>query len=97
MKLTDVARYWAARELTTIEAGPGGLAFSAPFACPEFTMTVPAREQKNLALRVGEKESRPLTEVANMRQLRGQMWCREKDQFTVCIDLPPGRSRLVLT
>ena len=39
MKLSEIARYWAARELTRIERpDASGLAFHAPFACPQFTV-----------------------------------------------------------
>ena len=35
MKLSEAARYWAARELTAIESGDHTLAFRAPFACAD--------------------------------------------------------------
>jgi hypothetical protein len=38
MKLSEVSRYWAAKELTTITTTPTGLKFQAPFACGEFTI-----------------------------------------------------------
>src|SRR4030095_7530223 len=38
MKLSEIARYWAARELTRIEATPSGLQLHAPFAAPVFTV-----------------------------------------------------------
>ena len=35
MKLSEIARYWAARELTRIERGADrAIALDAPFACP---------------------------------------------------------------
>ena len=49
MKLTEIARYWAAKELTAIErrsdgasdaASGRGVAFHAPFASPSFTVRV---------------------------------------------------------
>ena len=38
MKLNEIARYWAAKELTRIERETGAIAFRAPFACPDFTV-----------------------------------------------------------
>ena len=38
MKLSEVARYWAARELTRIDVSGAGAAFTAPYACPAFTV-----------------------------------------------------------
>jgi len=97
MKLTDVARYWAARELTAIESGAGTISFSAPFACPEFTLSMPPGANQTIAFRAGEKEER-LSEVENARKLRAQTWCRDKKEGSiVCIDLPRGASRLAFT
>jgi hypothetical protein len=42
MKLSEIARYWAAKELTRIEMAAGRIQLHAPFACPAFTMEVPA-------------------------------------------------------
>ncbi|HEX5177193.1 MAG TPA: hypothetical protein VFV83_09205, partial [Chthoniobacteraceae bacterium] len=95
MKLTDVARYWAARELTAMQTAPGAITFSAPFPCPEFTIALPPRANPRIAWHAGEKEL-PLSEVENPRKLRAQTWCREKERWIVCIDLPRGASRLAL-
>ena len=38
MKLSEIARYAAARTLTRIEAPAGRVEFRAPFACPAFTV-----------------------------------------------------------
>ena len=37
MKLSEIARYWAARELTRIETAGTAATLSAPFAAPDFT------------------------------------------------------------
>jgi len=41
MKLSEIARYWAAKELTRIENVGGKIQLHAPFACPLFTLEVP--------------------------------------------------------
>jgi hypothetical protein len=46
MKLSEVARYWAAKELTRIERTEHGLTLSAPFACPDFTLQMPANSNQ---------------------------------------------------
>ena len=43
MKLNELARYWAARELTRIERDGPRVNFRAPFACPGFTVRVHRR------------------------------------------------------
>jgi hypothetical protein len=43
MKLSEIARYWAAKELTRIEKTQGGLRVHAPFASPLFTIRMDTR------------------------------------------------------
>ncbi len=38
MKLSEIARYWAAKELTRIDRQEKTIDFHAPFACPQFTV-----------------------------------------------------------
>ncbi|HZO85081.1 MAG TPA: hypothetical protein VFC26_07705 [Verrucomicrobiae bacterium] len=46
MKLSEIARYWAAKELTRIETVDGKIQLHAPFACPAFTLQVPDANRK---------------------------------------------------
>ena len=68
MKLSQIARYWAARELTRIDRpAPGEITFQAPFACPEFTVRISlagdiaARPATRLRVIAGAKEASTLT------------------------------------
>ena len=45
MKLSEIARYWAAKELTRIEVAGNKIQLHAPFACPAFTLEVPGGKQ----------------------------------------------------
>ncbi|MBX6316255.1 MAG: hypothetical protein IRY99_25580 [Isosphaeraceae bacterium] len=97
MKLSEVARYWAARELTRIERGPEGLTFHAPFACPGFTLSVvtggpPAGPPE---LVVSQRVS-PLREVPQPLRLEGGTWHRRGTELLACFDLPRGTSSLRL-
>ncbi|HXG47447.1 MAG TPA: twin-arginine translocation signal domain-containing protein [Methylomirabilota bacterium] len=95
MKLSEIARYWAAKELTRAEFKAGSVALRAPFACPDFTLRIsrPATRAPELATADGV---RPLREVARPLDLKGGTWCREADAALVCFDLPKGESRLVM-
>jgi hypothetical protein len=96
MKLTDVARYWAAKELTSIGANADGIGFDAPFACSEFTVAIEGRaDAKPSVLRAGDKEQR-LEKVDDAQKLQPNTWCREKERTLACIALPRGASRLTL-
>ncbi len=90
MKNSELARYWAARELTRIEPAAGGVALRAPFACPGFTLELTAARGVPGVVVGGER--RPLKEVADRRKLTADTWTRQGDKLAVCFDLPKGVS-----
>jgi len=89
MKLSEIARYWAARELTRTEwkATERQLQWLAPFACPDFTFSLP--------LTAGIPQS--LREVPSTSQLTEGTWCRDGKSVTICINLPKGEGSLQFT
>jgi hypothetical protein len=93
MKLSEIARYWAARELTAITHGAAGLVLDAPFACPAFTLRVPSATAGPPVVR---HDGRRLTlaEVPDRGRLAPGSWLRESGSVTVCLDLPRGRTTL---
>jgi hypothetical protein len=93
MKLSEIARYWAARTLTRIEKKESTVVFHAPFASPRFTVEVAGPGKGAPRLTLGTKPQ-PLTEVARPLQLRPGTWTRSKQGVIVCFDLPKGTSRL---
>ena len=101
MKLSEIARYWAARELTSIERteSRAGLAskvrFRAPYACPEFTIRVKSAPRNGpVRLRVDGKPELELVPTDGRRELSAGRVHREGDELIVCFDLPKGASRL---
>jgi hypothetical protein len=95
MKLSEIARYWAARELTAIQASGGKLTFHAPFGTPSFTVRTEASVSSAPTLQTGAKRSE-LKRVSSARRLKSGTWCREDGQVTLCFDLPRGASELRL-
>jgi hypothetical protein len=96
MKLSEIARYWAAKELTAITRVGGAVRFDAPFAAPGFTVRVPAKPGQAPALTTGEAGTpNPLDEVASPAMLRSGAWFSEPTGAAVaCFDLPKGTSTL---
>jgi hypothetical protein len=94
MKLSEISRYWAARELTAWQGGPDGVVFQAPFACPGFTMRLPGVGSSPPAIEVNGK-SAELREAKGLLELRSGTWARLGEGVVVCFDLPKGRSKLV--
>jgi hypothetical protein len=93
MKLSEVARYWAAKELTRIELVVDGLSFQAPFACAEFTVRWKAAVTKAPVLRAGQGAT-ALKEVPGVLKLIPGTWCRDGETVVACFALPKGISRL---
>jgi len=95
MKLSEIARYWAAKELTRIEASGGTVSFQAPFACPRFTLRCPARIG-GAPRQTVDGETKPLREAPHPLALDGGTWTRQGGHVLVCADLPKGKSSLSL-
>ena len=95
MKLSEIARYWAARELTTIERDPGRLRFFAPFACPGFTLKLTTRPDLRPSLTV-KGAATPFTPVDSLSKLEPGKCHRKGEELTLCFDLPKGSSSIEL-
>jgi hypothetical protein len=96
MKLSEVARYWAAKELTRIERNGNAISLRAPFACPDFTLRLDA--PGNAAPRFRANQSAvTLQEVSGPLKLAAGTWCRQGEQVILCLALPKGASELEIT
>jgi hypothetical protein len=95
MKLSEVSRYWAAKELTQITAHPDRLEFQAPFACPNFTVKW-ATNAAGAPVLASDAGPTVLKEVPVGSALQAGSWAREGGLVRAAFDLPRGGSRLVL-
>lgn len=94
MKLSELARYWAAKELTKIAVAGQAIEFHAPYSCPEFTVSIPKRTNPSLKLNSIGKET-PLERVPSSLHLQANTWCESEERILVCLDLPKGNSKLI--
>ncbi len=97
MKLAEIARYWAARELTRIDRVGDSFRLTAPFACPEFTVRF--AQLKANAPRIttpGAPQGLELAEVATPRALRNGTWRRHGTGAVACWDLAKGVTTIQL-
>jgi hypothetical protein len=92
MKLSEIARYWAARELTRIGRSDRGVTFRAPFASPAFTVRI-SNADGVPELNVGGRAEQ-LKEVRRPLDLTAGTWHRDGRDVLVCFDLPKGESRV---
>jgi hypothetical protein len=91
MKNSEIARYWAAKELTRIDRAENTVTFKSPYACPAFTVRIPV-VAGGPPMVTAAGEPRPLTEVARPLDLKSGTCVRDKNGLTACFDLPKGDS-----
>lgn len=92
MKLSEIARYWAAKELTSISRNAEAFLFKAPYACPALTVELPSMQGTPQILQDGQTLS--LKEVSSLRNLESGTVFRQRDKMTVCFDLQKGANEL---
>lgn len=94
MKLSEIARYWAAKELTTIELVPNKISLKAPYSSPGFTLKLNS-SLRNPGLKIKNEEMRPLTRVKDKKELKAFSWYSDKAGSILCFDLEKGSSELI--
>ena len=94
MKLSEIARYWAAKELTKIETAAEGVQLEAPFAAQCFTIKIPGKMTAPVLTNRGSAV--PLQKVMDPKDLRPGVWLAEAQDIVCCFDLPAGSSTLKL-
>jgi hypothetical protein len=92
MKLSEIARYWAAKELTGVSRQADAFLFKAPYACPALTAELPSIAGRPEIQHEGQ--TRPLKEVSSLRNLESGTVFRQGDMMTVCFDLQKGTNEL---
>jgi hypothetical protein len=93
MKLSEISRYAAARELTQIASTSGRLEFRAPFACANFTVRLrPGPGNAAPRFRAAGVDQPPLRRVQRPLDLASGTWCDTADGRVICVPLPRGRS-----
>lgn len=90
MKLSEIARYWAAKELTTIERSENQITLQAPVAAPNFTLQFSGK----LPIFFADEKRTKLRPVKKLAELHAGNALQQGEQWIVCFDLPHGTSRL---
>ena len=94
MKLSEIARYWAAKELTSMRSETGVVTLKAPFAAPGFTLELPLSKTPPTVSHAGTDSQ--CTKVSSMQQLRSGTWTElgTNGRVVVCIDLKKGTTEI---
>jgi len=93
MKQGEIARYWAAKELTQINRQDTRVTFNAPFATPRFTVRTKAGSS-NVPKLLVKGQPVQLRKVKQPLQLETGTWHTDAQTITVCFDLAKGKSIL---
>ncbi len=93
MKLSEMGRYQAAKELTRVVAQqPGAITLRAPLACPNFTVKMPGGARPTRV--VQGADSVALREAATAAKLTAGAWLRRGEDIVMCFDLPQGETTI---
>lgn len=95
MKLSEIARYWAAKELTAIKVSKDAISLKAPFSTPGFTLKLNS-SIRNPGIKGERNEIRPLLRVKDKLAIKAQTWYSDKDGSILCFDLKKGTNELTL-
>jgi hypothetical protein len=94
MKLSEISRYWAAKELTSIKPEAKRILLKAPFAAPGFTIKTNITAGKPQIKTRGE--IKPLVRIKDLKELKSNNWFIDKSGTVFCFDLQKGESELIL-
>jgi hypothetical protein len=94
MKLSEIARYWAARELTVITPQPSGIILKAPFSAPGFTLELNAAAG-NPKLKLNGNETKVLARIKDQKDIKSGTWFSDKKSTIICFDLEKGTNELI--
>ncbi|MDZ4686960.1 MAG: hypothetical protein SH850_17940 [Planctomycetaceae bacterium] len=94
MKLSEIARYWAAKELTATKVVNGQVELRAPFAVPQFTVRVTNAVVGDVAVRGGDAKPQALRRVELRGKLQSGTYVVEGRDVVACFDIAKGVSRL---
>ena len=96
MKLSEVARYEAARTLTAVRRDSDEFVLNAPFACPEFTVELPGAKEPGQVLKV-VSNGNPVTlkRASDRRKLIEGTWATgTEDRCVACFSLAKGETKI---
>ncbi|UCD50619.1 MAG: twin-arginine translocation signal domain-containing protein [Phycisphaerales bacterium] len=95
MKLSEIARYWAAKELTEVRRQGSKIALQAPFATPHFTLRIEGKMSRPPVVERGAAAT-TLEKVGQALWLKSGTWCESDDGVMLCFDLSKGHSTVVM-
>ncbi|QDS96499.1 hypothetical protein FF011L_53110 [Roseimaritima multifibrata] len=94
MKVSEIARYWAAKQLTEISRAGNRLTLNAPFATERYTLQIEGGAGP-VCIQQGS-ERMMLREAPQRSSLDAGTWIADEQKLVACFDLPKGTSEVLL-
>ena len=94
MKLSEISRYWAAKQLSTIVPEAKKISLKAPFASSGFTVKT-NQLTRNPQIKT-RGELRPLVRIKDLKELKTDTWFSDKTGTIICFNLEKGESEIIL-
>ena len=95
MKVSEIGRYYTAKELTKVTTDAKGIHFDAPFAAHDFTIQFSTKRQppQAVSLVAGDQKT-PLERVQSLASLKSGTMFVDQRKVVCCFDLPKGNCHL---
>jgi hypothetical protein len=95
MKLSEIARYWACKKLTTLEVKKEKIHVRAPFATDLFTVRI-KREVQQAILETNSKRV-VLEKTTDSSSLSSGKFYIDQKETILCFELPSGDSQILIS
>lgn len=95
MRQNEIARYWAARELTKVTTGKNSIILNAPFPANGFTVKLNFKVKKVTIKHEGEG-IKPLSRVDSLNFTGQDCWYTDGKETWICLELKKGTNEVVL-
>jgi hypothetical protein len=93
MKVSEIGRYWVAKELTHIEPTDEAIKLRAPFACPNFTLRVGGRRAAKI-VHHAPNATHQLHSVSTLASLNSGSFYVQDETTSLCFDLAKGENTI---
>ena len=96
MKLSEISRYWAAKELTEISAEKGKITLKAPFSTNGFTVRLTNMKVSKPVIISEGKEKKAVERVRGKKEIKENTWYSDNSETILCFNLEKGLTTINL-
>ena len=92
MKLSEISRYWAAKEFTKISVKQNSIYLNTPFSAPDFTVKI-NKETKQVVNLNGSNFKR----ISTLNELKSGTFFTRGSETVLCFNLTKGENKIILS